>query len=228
MRKFAAAEIILSSLSLLILCGCSMLSKTPPEPTPDLQKTVQWLVDDAVMAASTQIMFEVRQQIKTIQPTVTPENTSVTVDGRQWTPTVTSIWHGLHDDTGYEMTPTPLSCVNGVKFVQDVTIPDGTSVLPGKPFTKTWRLRNVGSCVWDENYSLFFSDGDRMSAKEQISFPEGVMVKPDDTIEISVYMTAPEKIGHYAGYWLLRDAAGTAFGTGEKNDRAIWVKVEVK
>ena len=42
-------------------------------PTADIEKTVHWMVDDAVMAASTQIMYEVRQEMNTrIPPTSTP------------------------------------------------------------------------------------------------------------------------------------------------------------
>ena len=41
-------------------------------------------------------------------------------------------------------------------FVRDVTIPDGTIVEPGRDFTKTWRLKNVGTCSWTTAYALVF------------------------------------------------------------------------
>jgi hypothetical protein len=33
-------------------------------------------------------------------------------------------------------------------FVTDVTIPDDTVLDPGESFTKTWRLKNSGTCSW--------------------------------------------------------------------------------
>lgn len=213
---------------LIVLSGCSLIDKQSTiEPTPDLQETIRWVVDDAVMAASTQIMYEVQQQIATLQPG-TAEVPSEVPPVEAGKATATSIWQGIHDYTGYEITPTPRNCINSVKFVQDITIPDGTVVLRGKPFTKTWRLRNVGTCEWTDQYSLVFSDGDRMSARERITLQQGIVIKPDDTIEISVYMNAPEKPGTYAGYWMIESETGELFGTGDNNDKAIWVKVEVK
>ena len=41
-------------------------------------------------------------------------------------------------------TPTPLPCYQ-VQFVNDITIPDGTKIVAGNNFTKTWRLRTSGS-----------------------------------------------------------------------------------
>jgi hypothetical protein len=32
------------------------------------------------------------------------------------------------------------------------SIPDGTQFDRGDVFTKTWTLRNVGTCDWNENY----------------------------------------------------------------------------
>src|SRR5690606_3738857 len=37
---------------------------------------------------------------------------------------------------------------NVASFVADVTIPDNTNIAVSKAFTKTWRLRNSGSCTW--------------------------------------------------------------------------------
>ena len=36
-------------------------------------------------------------------------------------------------------------------FVRDVNYPDGTYVVPGTSFTKTWRLRNVGTQAWTKD-----------------------------------------------------------------------------
>jgi len=44
-------------------------------------------------------------------------------------------------------TPTSLPC-DLAKFIDDVTVPDDTSYTPGATFTKTWRIKNEGSCTW--------------------------------------------------------------------------------
>jgi hypothetical protein len=44
----------------------------------------------------------------------------------------------------------------------DVTVKDGTTFSPGKKFTKTWRLKNIGACTWTDNYDLVFVSGERM------------------------------------------------------------------
>ena len=42
------------------------------------------------------------------------------------------------------------------EFVRDVNYPDGTYVMPGTSFVKTWRLRNVGTQAWNTNTRLVF------------------------------------------------------------------------
>jgi hypothetical protein len=46
--------------------------------------------------------------------------------------------------------PTAPDCVLRATFLQDLAIADNTALPPSEPFTKSWRLRNDGSCVWDE------------------------------------------------------------------------------
>jgi len=37
------------------------------------------------------------------------------------------------------------TCSDWAQFIADVTEPDGTRYDPGATFTKTWRLRNIGT-----------------------------------------------------------------------------------
>ena len=225
MKKYLLLLIIL----LGFLSSCSVLSDSGIAivPTVDIEKTVHWMVDDAVMAASTQLVYEMRKEISTlIPPTYTP--TSTYVVPAEMTATMTSIWTGQRQNVMTEVTVTPENCINRVKFVEDITIPDETVVAAGKPFTKTWKLKNVGSCVWTEDYSFEFVDGDRMDANERIAFPRDSMVLPNQTIDISVYMTAPEKSGKYQGNWKIRTPGGSQFGTGDNGENSVWVKINVR
>jgi uncharacterized repeat protein (TIGR01451 family) len=99
--------------------------------------------------------------------------------------------------------------------VGDVTIPDGTTLAPGQSFTKTWRVRNIGSCTWTTDYALVFVFGSGFGAAPVINLPSSVApVAPGATADFSVNMVAPSIPGHYRSYWRFRNAAGAQFGVG--------------
>jgi hypothetical protein len=99
---------------------------------------------------------------------------------------------------------------NIMQFVTDVTIPDGTVIAPGAAFTKTWRLKNVGTCAWTPSYAVVFSDGNSMNGPSTQALVGNV--NPGQTIDISVNLTAPASPGDYTGNWKIRDASGILFG----------------
>lgn len=121
-------------------------------------------------------------------------------------------------------TNTPGVCDRG-EFVEDVTIPDGTSMVPGEVFTKTWRLKNSGTCTWTTGYAAIFDRENLMGAQSVVTFPK--TVAPGETVDISVQMTAPNTPGKYTGYWMLRNEKGTEFGLGSSADKPFYVEIEV-
>lgn len=223
--------ILLFIIFTLMISGCSGLHIQVSQPTPDLEKTVYWMIDESEMRLSTQILREVETRIaqQRDEPLAiqSPVNTQ---ENATRTPTldITTIPDALKDKGSLPTAATPVVCVNSLEFVEDITITDKTVVVPGKPFTKTWKVKNTGSCEWDDRYKIVFSHGDQMDALSEIAFPKNMRVKPDDTIDLSVYMTAPSNPGSYAGYWLLQSGSGQKFGAGQNRDKAIWVKVEVR
>jgi Ig-like domain from next to BRCA1 gene len=120
-------------------------------------------------------------------------------------------------------TPTPLPC-NLASFVKDVTVPDGTSFAPGAAFTKSWRLRNAGSCTWDSSYRLVFFKGVDMDGTTT-KLPK--TVRPGETVDVAVNLIAPDANGTYQGFWMLRDVDGR-FGIGSDGATPFWVKIRVK
>ncbi len=103
-------------------------------------------------------------------------------------------------------------------YVTDVTIPDGTQMEPRQVFTKTWRVRNNGTCTWPEDTKLAFFKGERMSTTASIDV---TALRPGEEYEASVLLTAPAEPGQYTGKWRLQ--TGAKFFGGE-----FWVKVDVE
>lgn len=103
---------------------------------------------------------------------------------------------------------TPLPC-NRPKF-QSETIPDGTSFDAGDGFTKSWTIRNDGTCTWDSSYRFVFTEGSQMGGPSSISLPK--VVAPGETVTISISLTAPATNGSYKGTWRLKSGAGELFG----------------
>lgn len=122
------------------------------------------------------------------------------------------------------VTVPPSSC-DRVQFISDVSVPDGTTFAPGATFTKTWRLKNVGSCQWTTSYQLAFFSGEQMSAPASAAFPRSVDV--GQTIDISVNMTAPAAAGSYRGFWMFKNANGALFGIGAQANKPWWVDIKV-
>lgn len=111
------------------------------------------------------------------------------------------------------------------QFVADVTVPDGTSFSAGTAFTKTWRLKNIGSCTWTTGYSLVFSSGEKMGGPDSVPLTSNVA--PGQTVEISVNLTAPSAAGAYRGFWQLKNASGAVFGIGTTASKTFWVDIKV-
>jgi hypothetical protein len=120
-------------------------------------------------------------------------------------------------------TLTSLPC-NQASFVQDVSIPDGTVIEISKAFTKTWRLKNTGSCTWTSGYQLVFVNGDQMSGSGAQSLTSGT-VAPNSTVDVSVNLVAPSGAGTYRGYWKIREPGGATFGV---STGAFWVEIKAE
>lgn len=145
-------------------------------------------------------------------PTVTPEFTYTPIP-----PTNTPILPTA--------TPIPIPC-NAAKFEGDITIKDWSVLFPGDEFTKTWRVKNVGSCSWTKDYRIYFHGGDQLDAPDAVAFSK--VVNPGESINLSVDMVAPNEMGKYTGSWLLKAANGTAFGVGLNYNIPMTVNIKIE
>ena len=124
-------------------------------------------------------------------------------------------------------TATPIPCIDQMTFVQDLNLDDNNmttppEIAPGQPFRKWWRIRNSGTCTWNNTYALVFVNGN--SPLAQMGGQPAVIqgsVAPGQTYDIFVDLVSPLTPGTYQAFWSMRNAQGRTFG-----DR-IWVGIRV-
>ncbi len=123
-------------------------------------------------------------------------------------------------------TPTAQECIKiTAGNPLDITIPDGNLMRPGESFRKTWRLTNTGSCVWTKDFAIVFFSGSILGAS-RIHFLSSE-VKPGESVDISINMTAPVQPGFYQSDWMLRSPDNQLVGLGPKGIAPFSVRLEV-
>ncbi len=133
----------------------------------------------------------------------------------------------VNETTSPNATPAPPACINGMAFVADVNLDDKNMTAPpvmqpNQKFTKTWRVRNSGTCAWDPKFALAYAYGNRPEAQmggTQVAV--GRTVQPGETIDISANLTAPNTFGVFQGFWNMRDLSNVDFG------ETVWVGIQV-
>ncbi len=192
----------------MILSACK---SKPAEPTATQ-------VDPAAIftaAAETAAFMQTKMAALTPSPTLTETLAPVT-------PTITPT-----------LTLTPTAAVTSIagatpdkaEFVSDVSVPDETQFAPAQSFTKTWRIKNIGTTTWTTAYSVVYATGNQMGGASPIPLTSNVA--PGSTIDLSVNLTAPTTPGRYVSYWMLRNTSGGNFGVGPNADQAIYVVINV-
>lgn len=105
-------------------------------------------------------------------------------------------------------TTTP-ACTPNLLYLEDLSIPDGTVVEPGKLIDKRWLVENNGSCNWEQGYSLTLLAGPELGAPvEQALYP----ARSGTQATVRILFTAPEEEGNYRSAWQAKDSKGNLFG----------------
>lgn len=216
----------------LLLAGCGGIT---PQVDPGLALTHAVETVDAIVQQTSTAMA-------LAQPTNTPEppptdmptatNTLAPVESptntlnptQQLTPLATNTPLPPANTQPANTQPATTTC-NMAAFISDVTIPDNTEMSPGKTFTKTWRLKNIGTCTWNKNYKLVFVSGDQMGGLDSVAFTTK-NISPGESVDVSVDLKAPNNAGTFTGYWKLRSDEKVTFGLGT-NQGAFYVLIKV-
>lgn len=202
-KNYSKLFLMLSLGIIIIISGCA--APTPTEPTLDANmiftqaaQTVQAQLTRTALAMPTATPTATLEPTAT-EPPIEPTATTEAPDG------VTPI-----APTSANSTPVTAPNPNKMEFVDDVTIPDDTVIAAGTKFVKTWKVKNVGSTTWGENYKIRHWAGDRLGAASVILL--GKEAAPNQEIEISIEFTAPLTKGEYLSMWILSDKDEANFG----------------
>lgn len=200
-RSFVAACTVPLLLA-LAACGASKAGSTPTVSVEEIFTSAAQTFD-AQKATELALTPPTDTPAPSPFPTLPPESPVATISFD--TPTI----------AGPGGTP---GCDNAA-WIADVTIPDGTKMLPDQNFKKTWTVFNNGSCTWNNTYQLAFVDGDKLNGSN-LYVP--ISVPPGQQINLSIAMQAPANYGDYKGTWQLQNAQGQFFGS------QIWVSIKVR
>lgn len=108
------------------------------------------------------------------------------------------------------------------RFIQDVTVSDGTLMVPSTHFTKIWRMRNSGTVAWPFGTQLVWVGGDQLGShiSAHLKIPvNGFPVERE--LDIAVDFMAPSWPGRFVSYWRMASPSGQKFG------QRVWVLIQV-
>lgn len=202
----------------VVLSACNM-----PASTPTAQAN-----PDAVFTAAAQTVVAQLTQSALLNPTSAPATVAPpTNTSAPAAPTNTpGLSLPLATATSQPVVVAPTVGCDAAQFITDVTIPDGTSFSGGATFTKTWRLKNIGTCTWNSSYALVFDSGSNMGGAS--STPLSSTVAPGGSIDVSVNLQAPNADGTYRGFWGITNASGARIPvSGGASGRSFYVEIKV-
>jgi hypothetical protein len=193
--------------TLISTLACSLFVPATPQPAATL---------NSLYTAAAQTLSVMSTQGAASQPTASSATPTLSIATNSLTPLAT-----------YTPAP-PLTTVtkcDAAAFITDLTYPDGSLLGRGNTFTKTWRIKNVGTCTWTTSYNLVFVGGEGFGGKSVVALPASV--GPGGSVDVSVQLKTPNQNGRYQGYWKLSNASGVLFGFGPQADSSIYVDVNV-
>jgi hypothetical protein len=184
-RPAGAGLFVLCVLFLALSLGCSAAPESTPVPagavTPNSPATLL-----ASPAAPTPILTPTATLFRLATPSSAPSPTAAVRPA----------------------TATP-ACQDGLRFLADITVPDGTIVSPGEAIDKQWQVENSGTCNWNERYRLRRISGPPLDAPdEQALYP----ARSGTQAVISVLLVAPPDPGTYRSAWQAYSPQGDPFG----------------
>jgi hypothetical protein len=228
-RKSLRPTLLTLLTAALFLASCTL--GATPAPTVDVNAINTAAVETAMGQLSAQFT---QTALAAPTSTYTPTNTAISlVTSESAAATTASGFPTVSFNSTPNTTPlagfTPLATTgaagaptaslgdacNNSAFEGDVTIPDGTVLEPGTNFQKIWKIRNSGSCTWDDGYALVYIAGSPNNLDPyNFEFENSDdFVSSGEAINIALNLTTPCRPGEYEGHWRMRSDTGYYFGT---------------
>ena len=195
MRKQTLYITSILILAMLLLSACGGSAEAETTPTVDNASVIATSIAQTMQAmAETQAAQVTPTLASTATSSALPSITAPAVNA----PTAT-----------IQSVSLPTNCL--IAGLVSETIPDGTIIAKGASFTKTWSIRNGGTCTWGTSYKMVFVSGDLLgAASESVNLTQNV--DSGMMTAVSIKMTAPNTDGWYTGYWQLQTDAGVNVG----------------
>lgn len=199
--------IVTAILFMLLVAACGSANTPEQEPTPDvaaIRTSAAGTVVSQFTLTAAAFTVTPSQPIETSVPAAT-NTVPATV------PPVAQVTNALG---------TTVALCDSLSFVEDVNVPDDTSMSPGQDFVKTWKVKNSGSCPWGAGYKLVYAGyADDMSGQFQ---PLSGVTQPGQEVEVSVQFKAPDAADQYLSAWQMSNPSGVTF------PEIIFVKIIVQ
>jgi hypothetical protein len=209
----------LIGLAVVVLLACNLTTATTPEATVDATQMLVFAGQTVAAVQTSAMQQTVAAGGSTPEGGAPPAAATATA--------TTAPPATLASSATATITPipsnTPIPC-NLAHFEVDVNVPDNWATSPNDHFTKTWRIRNIGSCTWTSGYTLVFDHGDQMSAPASQPIT-GSTVTPGSTVDISVPLVSPGSAGTFQGWFRIHapDSSIVVFDNSVNN--WFWLKI---
>lgn len=196
-----------------------------PSNTPEINQAAT----EASLATATENSVLQTQIAQLTEVAILQEAAAATATAEALLPTATSVFTSTPTPTQLpSATPSPTAtevpCL-AAKFISDISIPDGSIVAPGADFFKTWRLQNVGTCIWRPDFKILFIGGEPFGVQQAVRINTNVY--PGLYVDLTLQLKAPTRNGIYRGDFMLVDLEDTVFGVGETQSQAFYVIIKV-
>jgi len=239
-QKTFILMLLLSAVLLLSSCLTAQETALPEDPGAKVTAAVQTVYAQVALTSSAEAAMA------TATPTITPEPTfTPTLPPPTETPTnvfvgtlTTAPQEGATAaaDVAPTQPPQPTAVVQQPAQqsgdmpclranLEYETIPDGTEMPLERKFVKLWRIKNIGSCTWTENFAIRFVDGDLMGAGATIKLTD-VDIPTYGYAMIEVEFQTPDVIGTYRSNWMLVSDDARLFGLGPNSKDWFWVEIK--
>jgi hypothetical protein len=221
MNRFIKPIWITSAALMLVLSACGGKTSTPDPASVDAIYT-QAAATVGARLTQTASMF-------TNTPQASPTSNELSTPSATQTPLITNTPEFTSTSLliNTQVPPTQDTCDNMI-YVDDVTIPDNSTVAPGSKFIKTWKIRNNGQCTWTTSYRLIFgwaANWPEIVQAPPANVPLTRAVEPGAEYDISVTLTAPLKSGVYMAAFRLQNDRG--YNIGDPSKSILFVQFQV-